>query len=181
VFTRVKHDAVDKTIRRYLLKQPELAEARSWVKATLPDLVKARVKARLGLTDAEYDELLKAPKTGAPHWATYQHGSWILSKRAQIGKKTKRQTKGDPDRWWMRYNDSQTRGGWLRAYAAECVPELFEVVMVKLRDCDRCGGKGQLTHQSLKGNKNLSGGGHYWQDWCPLCFGAAKQRSVQYR
>ncbi len=180
VFTRTKHDALRAVITNQLRQRLTLAAARSYVTGRMADDIKAHMKKRLGISDQEFAGLLEAPKTGAPHWATYHHGSWIVSSRARKGKRTARKIRGDPESWWAQYSDSETQGGWLRAYAAERLPKLFEVVSVRLKDCDRCGGRGVLRHTSITGNPSLRGG-HEWKDTCPRCFRAQKFRSVSFR
>ena len=124
------------------------------------------------------EEFLKDKPRGANHFASYGSGSFIFSKRAHKGKTTKKAIRGDPDKWWFQYNDLETRGAFLRAYAAERTPELFEVVEVRTRECGKCGGTGQIRHVSVK---QLQDGRHEWKQVCPRCFKARLERSVAYR
>jgi hypothetical protein len=68
---------------------------------------------------------------------------------------------------------------FLLAYAAERVPELFEIVQIRHEECERCSGRGALEHSSL--NRGTRGRGHEWREACPRCFGAGYDRIVAYR
>ena len=68
----------------------------------------------------------------------------------------------------------------LRAYAAEQLPELFEIVQIRRTPCGKCGGTGQIKHASIRGLKAL-GGGHEWKQTCPRCYGAREDRGIGYR
>jgi len=176
-FHAVKNDELDRVVRNYLRRKPTLEEARSWVDVELPDLVRDGTARRLQLTDEELEFFLESRAKGAPHWASYWTGSFIVSKRASIGKSSKRQIRGDPEAWWKFYDDGQTRASWLKAYAAERI-DLFEVVQVNMTPCDRCGGQGHVTKWSVNA---LPDGRHEWEERCPLCFGARENRGIGYR
>jgi len=173
----VKNEEFDRTIRSYLVKKPTLEEAKSWATAELPDLVKERAARRLDLTAEEIEAFVASKAKCALHWASYWAGTFIVSKRASLGKTTKREIRGDPESWWATYDDVNTRAAWLKAYAAERI-DLFEVVMVNTTPCDRCGGTGQVTKSSLIA---LQDGRHEWQERCPRCFGACEDRGIGYR
>lgn len=180
-FHYVKNEEFPKIIERYLTRRrPSLDEALSWVTSGFPDAVRERLKTRLGISDEEVDLLLSRRGRGSPHWASYWSGSFILSKRAVRGESTTTAIRGDPDRWWNAFAGVQGRSNFLRAYAAERLPELFEVVQVKIRTCEKCGGTGKTGHVSPRGLHSL-GGRHQWQQRCPRCFGALADRSVGYR
>jgi len=176
-FHAVKHDELDRAIDSFLRRKPSLEEAKSWVTSELADTVRENTARRLQLTDEEAAFFLESKAKGAPHWASYWTGSFIVSKRAALGKATKRDVRGDPEAWWKYYDDGQTRGSWLKAYAAERL-DLFEVVQINMTPCERCGGQGQVTKWSVTA---LPDGRHEWQERCPQCFGACENRGVGYR
>jgi tetratricopeptide (TPR) repeat protein len=173
----VKAEEMDRAVRAFLVKKPTLDEAKSWAMAELPDLIRDRTARRLGLTSDEMELFLGTKARGALHWASYWAGSFIVSKRASLGKGSKREIKGDPDDWWTAYDDISTRASWVKAYAAERL-DLFEVVTVNPTPCERCGGTGQVTKSSLNA---LQDGRHEWQERCPRCFGACEDRGIGYR
>jgi tetratricopeptide (TPR) repeat protein len=178
LFHRVKNEELDRSIRRYLFKlKPGLDEARSWVTAQLEDEVEQRVKERLELTADEWETFRETKPKGAPHWASYWSGSFVVNRRVKKGRSSARVVRGDPDSWWARYNDVNTRANWLKAYAAERL-KLFEIVMVRNTPCDRCGGTGSVRKMSLKA---LPDGRHEWMETCPRCYGAREDRAVGYR
>jgi len=175
-----KHEEMRAAMREYLLrKAPSLAEAMSWTTAQLPAEIAARVAERLRLPLDEVASMLKQPCDGAFHWASYWSGTFIVDPKAVRGKPSKSAVRGDPDSWWAAYGDAETRCNLLRAYAAERNTGLFEVVQVKLRDCEGCGGTGKVRHASTTTVNAV--GGHAWAQLCPRCFGACKDRIVAYR
>lgn len=177
-FNAVKHEEFDRVVDRFLRTHPDLEQALAWVRAQAEKETRKAIARRLGTTDGQVEAFLEDEKTGSPHWASYESGSFIFSKRAHKGKSTRKAIRGDPDRWWDQYGDLETRAGFLRAYAAERLERLFEVVQVKLRDCGSCGGTGIVRHVSVK---QLQDGRHEWKQVCPRCFKAARDRSVGYR
>ena len=177
-FHRVKNEEMDRAIRNFLAKeQPDLATARNWATSQLEKEVTDRIQRRLDMDKDELEMLLESKSKGAPHWATYWAGTFIVSKRAKVGKSTKRRVRGDPDKWWYGYRDVSTRATWLKAYAAERL-DLFKVVRITTRDCERCGGTGRVRKLSFQ---SLADGRHEWKETCPRCFGAAQDRGVAYR
>ncbi len=179
-FHRAKADSLDRSIRKYIAtKQPTLQEAMSWITSQATEQIESGVKSMLGLTQEEW-ELVRASKpSGAPHWATYWSGSFVLDPRAAKGKSSKNSVKGDPDGWWSQYGDTNTRATWLKAFAAEKLP-LFEVVQVRKTACEKCGGTGKVKKSSVTGLDALNGA-HEWMETCDRCFGAREDRSVAYR
>jgi tetratricopeptide (TPR) repeat protein len=176
-FHAVKAEEMDRAVRNFLVKKPTLDEAKAWATAELPDLIRDRTARRLGLTPDEIAVFIGTKARGALHWASYWAGSCIVSKRASLGKSSKREIRGDPDDWWCAYEDTNTRASWMKAYAAERL-DLFEVVTVNPTPCERCGGTGQVTKMSLNA---LQDGRHEWQERCPRCFGACEDRGIGYR
>jgi tetratricopeptide (TPR) repeat protein len=176
-FHAVKNEEFDRAVRSYLSKKPTLEDAKSWATAELPDLIKDRTARRLGLSAEELAAFLATKSQGALHWASYWAGTFIVSKRAAVGKTTKKEIKGDPDDWWTTYDDVTARSSWLKAYAAERL-DIFEVVQVTTTPCERCGGTGQVTKMSFT---SLQDGRHEWQERCPRCFGACDDRGIGYR
>ncbi len=173
----VKNEEMDRAVRAFLVTKPTLEEAKSWATGELPDLVKERTARRLALTGEELALFVATKAKGALHWASYWTGTFIVSKRAALGKSTKREIRGDPDDWWNGYSDVAPRASWLKAYAAERI-DLFEVVQVNPTPCERCGGTGQVTRMSLIA---LPDGRHEWQERCPRCYGACDDRGIGYR
>jgi len=170
-FPRYKHRAIDRAIRDYLVKRrPGCEEAMAWVRASLAEATEARVRRRLRLDEDEYRRLLAVPKRGAPHWATYWSGTFVVGKRT-------RGRKADPEAWWAAYDDVTKRTTFLKAYAAERIPDLFEVDRVVLRDCERCGGTGQVRKMAFR----APAGRNEWRETCPRCHGARQDRGVGYR
>jgi len=177
-FHRVKNEEMDRAVRRYLSKsQPDLESARAWVLAELEKTTLEQTAKRLRLDGNEMEMLLETKSKGAPHWATYWSGSFVISKRAKVGTSTNESVKGDPEKWWATYNHVNTRATWLKAYAAEHL-DLFEVVSIKSTDCERCGGRGTVRKLSFMVQK---GGQQEWKETCPRCFGAGIDRGVGYR
>jgi tetratricopeptide (TPR) repeat protein len=179
-FHRIKVSEFDRAVTRYVIsKSPSIQEAMAWATSDLADEMAERLKKRLNLNDQELEALYDSERKGSPHWAAYWSGSFVISKRAVIGKSSKREVRGDPDDWWDLYADADTRGNFLRAYAVERLPKIFEVVQVKLPHCDACGGTGALKKSSAR---NLPAvGGHEWHQRCNRCFGAKRDRLVGYR
>jgi len=178
-FLAVKHEEFDRLVDRLLLRQPTLDEAQDWTRTRLAEELEERTRERLGLSEEEWKEFVEAdPGDTAPHWASYGGGSFTVSKRARIGKTSKRGVRGDPESWWEARGDQGTRGSYLKAYAAERLPKLFEIVTVRLRDCPGCGGTGSTKHSSVN---PLPGGGHDFRVTCRRCYGAKRDRAVAYR
>ncbi len=181
LFHRIKNREAHRIIRRYLSsKKPDIQTAMSWATTGLKDAVEVRVRNKMSISKEEYAEFAKERTRYSPHYATYWSGTFVINKRAKKGTSTKKAIRGDPDSWWFRYADTKTRSTWLKAYAAERNPDLFEVVSIRNTPCEKCGGKGQVKHMSLRGLKALNGG-HEWWETCPRCFGAREDRSVIYR
>jgi hypothetical protein len=132
----------------------------------------------MGLSKDEERDLLETRPDGPPHWAGYWTGSFILSNRAATGSHTDKEPVGDKDRWWGLYSDAGPRVNFLRAYAAERLPDLFEVVQVKTPPCERCGGTGRIRHTSVH---PIAGGGHEFTVRCARCYGACQDRVVAFR
>jgi hypothetical protein len=174
----VKCDELDRAVRSFLVKtEPDLVTAQAWITEQLKELILSKVMERLGLGPEEAEMFARSKAAGSPHWATYGGGTFVIDRRAKTGKSTKRGIRGDPETWWARYNDVNTRSTWMKAYAAERV-DLFEVVQVTTTDCETCGGTGQVKKQSLTAT---AGGQHEWSENCPRCFGARQERGVGYR
>ena len=177
-FHRVKNEEMDRAVRRYLSKfQPDLETAKAWALGELEKTVLEQTARRLRLNGDEMEMLLETKPRGAPHWATYWSGSFVISKRAHLGRSTKESVKGDPEKWWATYRHVSTRATWLKAYAAERL-DLFEVVSIKSTDCERCGGHGKVRRMAFMAMK---GGRHEWKETCPRCYGAGIDRGVGYR
>jgi len=180
-YHRVKARETDRAIKKYLLtRSPGLEEARSWVVTVFKKELLERIEKRMGMSAEDLKALTKTKASGAAHWATYANGSFVMNPNAKKGKSNGKQIRGDPDSWWKNYGDVQTRSTWLRAYAAESLPELFEVVSIRETPCNKCGGTGQVKHASIRGLKAL-GGGHEWRQTCPRCYGARVDRGIGYR
>jgi hypothetical protein len=180
-FQRAKHEAFDRSVDRYLARrQPDIQEAMAWATSHLKDEIERRIRQRMNLSGEEYEMFREAKPRGAPHFASYWTGSFVISTRAKKGASTRNTVRGDPDSWWDRYHDVKTRGMWLKAYAAERLPDLFEIVQVRISPCDKCGGKGSVKQTSLKGLKAVNGG-HEWFETCPRCYGAREDRAVAFR
>lgn len=177
-FHRVKNEETDRAVRRYLSRfQPDLETAKAWALEELERTVLDQTGRRLRLSREELEMLVETKPRGAPHWATYWSGSFVVSKRARLGQDTKESVRGDPEKWWATYRDVNTRATWLKAYAAERL-DLFEVVSIKSADCERCGGSGKVRKMSLT---SATPGQHEWREICPRCFGAGIDRGVGYR
>jgi tetratricopeptide (TPR) repeat protein len=181
LFQRVKHESFHRAVDRYIARrQPDIQEAMSWATSELKTDLEERVRRKMSLDHEEYELLSEAKPKGAPHFATYWSGSFVISARAKKGKSSRKNIRGDPDSWWDKYHDTKTRSTWLKAYAAERLPDLFEIVQVRITPCERCGGKGAVKKTSLKGLQALNGG-HEWFETCPRCFGAREDRGLAYR
>lgn len=178
-FSQVKHEELDRAIENYLTRKApaSIQTAMSWVSGELPGELQRRVRNRMNFDGAQFEAFLGLRTHSAPHWASYWSGSFVLSGRTKKSA-PKGGPKADPDLWWNTYTDTQTRSSWLKAFAAERLPELFEVVMVNNRDCERCGGVGQVKKMSFQG---VEGVGHEWMEVCPRCFGACQDRGIGYR
>lgn len=180
-FHRAVHQSTESLVRRFLIRQqPDIQTAMSWATSGLKEEIAMRVRRRLNLDEEQYERFLATRWKAAPHFASYSSGSFVISKRAKKGTSSKNAVRGDPDRWWSGYIDTGGKATWLTAFAVERLPELFEVVQVRVSDCERCGGTGIIKKASLKGLKAL-GGGHEWVETCPRCFGARQDRAVAYR
>jgi len=178
LFHRVKNDEFDRAVKRFLRSQkPDFDAARSWATTEMPKEVESRVRERLEMSDGEWELLAGSEAQGAPHFASYWSGSFIVSKRAAHGKSSKRVIRGDPSGWWDKYQDVSARASFLKAYAAERL-DMFEVVYVRNTPCDRCGGKGVVTKSSVEA---LADGRHEWQETCRRCYGARVDRGIAYR
>ena len=181
MFHRIKNRELDRSIGHFLrTRAPDIQTAMSWATTQLQDSIEARVRSKMNISKEEYAELSKEKTRYSPHHATYWSGTFVISKRAKKGESSAKTIRGDPDAWWGNYADVKTRSTWLKAYAAERNPELFEVVSIRTTPCSKCGGKGQVKHVSLRGLKALSGG-HEWWETCPRCFGAREDRAVTYK
>jgi len=177
----VKSRETDRAIRKYLLrKAPSLGEAQDWVKSALRQELMDRIVNRMGLSGEEFEAISKTKAPGATHWATYANGSFVIDPKAKRGQSTDTEIRGDPEDWWKGYGDVQSRSTWLRAYAAENLPELFEIVTIRETACGTCGGTGRVKHMSIRGLEAL-GGRHEWYQTCPRCFGARVDRGVGYK
>ena len=179
LYHRAKAEAFDRAIRRYLAKKaPTLEEAMRWVVESAPDEVARRVRRRLELDDDEAAMLTETRAKCAPHWATYKDGTFVISERAVRGRPTKRTIRGDPEAWWEAFPDVGTRSTFLKAFGAERLPELFEVVQIRHTPCTRCGGTGKVKVLSFR---SAVPGKHEHKQTCPRCFGAREDRGVGYR
>lgn len=180
-YHRVKARSADLIIRNYLLqKKPTLEEARSWITTELKDLVMKRVQKKMGVTSEELAPITETKAKGAAHWSSYGAGSFVMSPTAKKGKSSGRDIRGDPESWWRGYGDVSTRSSWLKSYAVETLPDLFEIISVRQSDCKTCGGTGVVSKMSVRGLKAL-GGKHTWKEVCPRCFGARVDRGIGYR
>jgi len=178
-FYLVKHEELDRAIENYLTKRapPSMQTAMSYVTGELAQELERRIRTRMNFDADQYRDFLGYAVESAPHYASYWSGSFVLSTRTKRNQ-PKGGPKADPDAWWNTYNEVATRSSWLKAYAAERLPETFVVVMVNNRDCERCGGTGQVKKMSMQA---VEGVGHEWMEVCPRCFGACQDRAVGYR
>ena len=129
----------------------------------------------MGISEEEYSHFMENKGKGAPHHAGYWSGSFAIKDR---GVNTRgRGPKADPEKWWDGF-DTQTRSNWLKAYMAENLPDIFEIVSIRHTDCDKCGGTGRVRKMSLTPAAN---GKHEWKEICSRCFGARQDRSIAYR
>jgi len=180
-FHRVKAREADRAIRQYLLsKQPTLEEARSWIVSGFKKEVESRIRRSMGMDEDEIELFKKTEAKGASHWTSYGAGTFVIDPNAKRGKSSGKGVRGDPERWWRSYGDVSGRSAWLRALAAEKVPDLFEVVQIRKTPCITCGGTGKVKKTSIVGLKAL-GGGHEWKETCPRCFGAGHDRGIGYK
>ena len=147
----------------------------AWALEKLPAEVAGRVRRRLELSEEEFDALQEREATGAPHWATYWSGTFVIGTRTRGKPRGKGPSSGG---WWDRYPDIAKRSTFLKAYAAERL-ELFEVVDVRMTPCERCGGRGQVRHMSFTSVGKASK--HEWVEVCPRCWGNKQDRAVAYR
>jgi len=179
LYHRAKAEAFDRGIRRYLVrKSPTIEDAMGWVTDSMPAEVTRRVRGRLELDEDEMAMLRESRPKCAPHWATYKDGTFVISQRAIRGRPTKRTVRGDPGAWWEAFPDVNTRSTFLKAYGAERLPELFEVVQIRHTPCIRCGGQGTVRIFSFRSTR---AGKHEFRQTCPRCFGAKEDRGVGYR
>jgi hypothetical protein len=177
-FHRVKHQEFDRAIERFLLRtKPDLSTAIAWLREELEAELARRIQRRLGLREEDYERLRATRFRGAPHFATYWMGSFIISKRAKVGSGASG-VSGDPESWWAHYDNVATRSSWMKAYAAERMPGLFEVVQIRTTSCERCGGKGVTRQFSFR---SIGAGRHQWLETCKRCYGARDDRGVAYR
>ena len=180
-YHRVKYREADRAIKDYLLrKAPTLEEARSWITGPFRKELVERMERKMRMTKDEMEGLSKTKAKGALHWTTYGNGSFVLDPRARKGKSSSKDIRGDPESWWRAYGDVSTRSAWLRAYMAEKLPEIFEVVTVRETPCEKCGGKGQVKHASIRGLQAL-GGKHEWNQRCPRCYGSGRDRGIGFK
>ena len=179
LYHRYKSDEMDRGVRRYLVRrQPDLKEAMSWVTSALREQIEQQVRSRLNLTDDEFANFRDSKAKGALHWATYKDGTFVISKRARVGKSSAKTRRGDPEAWWSSNTDLSSRATFLKALAVEQLPDLFEVVQVRVTPCRTCGGTGRVKKMSVN---SLESTGHEWHEICPRCFGAREDRAVGYR
>jgi tetratricopeptide (TPR) repeat protein len=179
LYHRAKAEAFDRCVRRHLVrKAPTIEEAMNWVLESAADEVDRRVRGRLELNEEEVAMLKESRAKCAPHWATYKCGTFVISERAVKGRTTKRTIRGDPETWWEAFPDVNTRSTFLKAFGAERLPHLFEVVQIRHTPCTRCGGKGSVRIFSFRSNAQ---GKHTHRQTCPRCFGAKEDRGVGYR
>jgi len=180
-YHRVKYREADRAIKDYLLrKAPTLDEARSWISGPFKKELAERLQRRMRMSEEELEAISKTKAKGALHWTTYGNGSFVLDPKAKKGRSSGKQIRGDPEGWWRAYGDVSTRSAWLRAYAAEKLPGIFEVVTVRVTPCAKCGGTGQVKHSSVRGLEAL-GGAHEWRQTCPRCFGAGRDRGIGFK
>jgi len=178
-FHRVKAREYERRLENYLHRyKPDLETAMSWVTAELPGEIERAVRTRLDLTEEEYQQFRATKAHCAPHWASYRDGTFIISSRARKGASSAGHRQGDPEAWWHAFPDVDTRSSFLRAYGAERLPDLFEVVTVRPTACARCGGRGTVHVTSLR---PVSDGRTEWDELCPRCFGCGQDRAVGYR
>jgi len=175
-FHAVKNRQVELALDDYLARNdPGLKAAMEWCRTQLPQEVERRVRDRLGIGPGQYADLRGRPATGAAHWASYSHGTFVIGKRTEgIGSR-----QPDPEDWWARYDDRSLRKSFLKAWSAEHLPDLFEIVQVYPHDCPRCGGRGKVKHMSFQSVGRA--GQHEWWETCPQCWGNCQERAVAYR
>ena len=182
-FHRVKNRESSQLMRRYLASRaPTLGEARAWIVGPFKDALLERIrrKIRISVSEEEIEALVKTQARGALHWATYGQGSFVLDPSAKTGKRNYKAVVGDPESWWRSHGDNSSRASWMLTYAAEKLPQLFEVVVVRQTPCWACGGVGMKRHMSIRSLDALNGS-HGWWETCPRCYGAKKDRAVGFR
>jgi tetratricopeptide (TPR) repeat protein len=176
-FHHVKHIHARYLVKRQIAtgKLDSIDKATSWIKGDFADMLRERTRRTMGLSAEEYDQFMETKAKGAPHFAGYWTGSFIK----QMGrlKTSGRGPKPDPDRWWRQY-DTQTKANWLKAFMAEELSDIFEIVRIHHTDCQRCGGTGRVRKMSLT---QTASGKHEWKELCPRCFGARQERHIAYR
>ncbi|MHC4938298.1 MAG: tetratricopeptide repeat protein [Planctomycetota bacterium] len=169
-----KNRAFKKVIADFLLKKrPTLAQARSYVENGLAADLTGLIQRELGLTDKQVEEFNRRGSDGSAHWATYHHASFIFDPFAKPDGR-------GPEDWWTQHSDTATRSTVMRAYAAEKLPELFELVRVKYKPCIGCGGNGTRKQSSVRSVRAL-GNKHAWLEKCDRCWGCGRDRVVAYR
>jgi len=179
-FQYLKHRALDVQVRRYVERNRDvdLQTALSWVTTKLPDDLEKWVRSNMRLTDDEFARFRADRSRGSLHFATFGHGSFVFDPKAKRGASSAKQIRGDPNSWWLSLTDGSARTTFLKAYAAEKLPDYFEVVSVRLTPCQACGGVGQVKRNSLT---PVAGVGHEWWEVCRRCFGARDDKAVAYR
>jgi tetratricopeptide (TPR) repeat protein len=176
-FHHVKHLHAHYLVKKQITsgKLDTIDKATSWIKGDFADMLRERTMRTLGLSQEEHNQLMETKAKSAPHFAGYWTGSFIK----QMGrlKTSGKGPKADPEKWWRQY-DTQTKANWLKAYMAEELSDIFEVVRVHHTDCQKCGGTGRVRKMSLT---PTASGKHEWKELCPRCFGARQERHVAYR
>ncbi len=165
-FQREKHEVFDDLIEESVREGLRgFSEARTFVTNQLPLRMRAHFVARWGITGAEYERMLKEARRGAPHFASYGAGSFMVKQRGVKG--------GNEHSYWNALN-YEGRQAWMRAYAAERLEDIFEIVGVAHRDCSKCGGTGRIKFLSLRNSKQ-------WKEVCSRCHGGRTDRAIKYR
>ncbi|MEM8883405.1 MAG: hypothetical protein AAGD14_05020 [Planctomycetota bacterium] len=174
---RAAHRLIDDFLRK---KKPSHAEALAWARTDLAAAIRRRLMKQMGIDEATFSELAKNRPGGSAHWATYGTGSFIHDPFAKRGIAGRGEIAGDPESWWVQYTDVARRAAYLRAYAVEKNPELFEMVRAYYKPCSGCGGKGVKQHTAARSVRAI-GGRHEWWQACPRCFKCGRDRVVAYR
>lgn len=179
-FQYLKHRALDVQVRRYVerSRDADLQTALSWVTTKLPEEMEEWVRSNMRLTDEEFARFRADRSKGSLHFATFGHGSFVFDPKAKRGKPSAKEVRGDPRSWWLSLTDGSSRTTFLKAYAAEKLPDYFEVVSVRLTPCPACGGVGQVRKTSLT---PIGGVGHEWWEVCRRCYGARDDKAVAFR
>lgn len=177
-FFAVKHEEFDRLVDKYVLRKETLRAAQNWVRVDLPGMVKKKTIKRLGLSEDEWAEFKEAESRATPHRASYGAGSFTVNRRAKVGKSSSKVVRGDPGVWWETNRNPGSRASYLKAYAAEKLPQLFTVVSVRHTDCPMCGGRGFTKHSSIN---PLANGKHEFRVVCRRCYGAKHDRGVAYK